>query len=527
MQNKKNLIGLSVLGLTAAFFILPMNAQVTVGSLEPPKATLDVVAGESGNTTAPGIIAPRLTLAELNAKKDLYGDAQKGAVVYITDASDATFIAGYSDEIACEGFAYWNGTKWVGNCVAARTFAAVTTQPQAFTFYEKGTETIVPLVFGAGGSSAMTYQWYKITGSNIHVRIAVPCTDADGTGFNTASFTPTSVIKGRTSNANNCGFYKYYCVAKNQTNDSIVSNIAEVAVGCGAKDMNGEWLSFMCFNLGGTPMNTTMQKAVTINHPDYNPTDGQYSRFVIEDDLYGDLYQWGRIGDGHEKRYSESVVYNAATPPTLENGNFIGEYYPYSQVSRSDATYYGKFIRVFENANNWYPAYSTNIANIADRLWNPGRYKPNDPCAKVRANVISYETWYPSEGDPLSADTGWRTPEQGEWGSIYRGGAISGSPSNAMANTWSWYDKGDPSLTNGVKGYEIKPDGVTTTLFLIASGYRPWWDGDLHDAGNAGHYWSTTTSSSNAMGFSFDSNIIYPAYSRERALGFSLRCIKN
>ena len=114
----------------------------------------------------------------------------------------------------------------------------------------------------------MTYQWYKITGSNIHVRIAVPCTASDGTGYNTASFTPTSVKKDTTRNANNCGFYKYYCVAKNQSNDSVISNVAEVAVGCGAKDLNGEWISFMCFNLGANLLTIAQQKAALITHPD-------------------------------------------------------------------------------------------------------------------------------------------------------------------------------------------------------------------------------------------------------------------
>jgi len=152
MQKKMNLTGLSVLLLIAiTFFSLPMNGQVTIGSQTPPKSTLEVVKSENGNAIADGIIAPRLTLAELNARKNLYTADQTGAFVYITDASGAT-IAGYSDQIICTGFAYWNGVDWVGDCAIPKTFASVTTQPQAFTFYEQGTETIDPFIFGAGGS---------------------------------------------------------------------------------------------------------------------------------------------------------------------------------------------------------------------------------------------------------------------------------------------------------------------------------------------------------------------------------------
>ncbi|MDR1653510.1 MAG: hypothetical protein LBS01_07695 [Prevotellaceae bacterium] len=212
-------------GLTALMSGAALTAQVGVNT-ETPKTTLDVVAGKTDASTAEGLTAPRLKLSELNAKQAKYTADHTGAMVYIT-AVDETSISGYSDQITCTGFVYWNGTHWVGDCAVAKTYAAALTQPKAFTFYEnpEGNDVPVPLVFGAGGSSAMTYQWYKITGNNVHVRIAQKCTGSDGTGVTTNSFTPTSVIKGTTRNANNTGFYRYFCVAKNATNDSVVSNM--------------------------------------------------------------------------------------------------------------------------------------------------------------------------------------------------------------------------------------------------------------------------------------------------------------
>ncbi|MDR1653598.1 MAG: hypothetical protein LBS01_08150, partial [Prevotellaceae bacterium] len=76
-----------ILGLTALMsggqFL---SAQVGINN-ETPAATLDVAAQKTDGTTAEGFIAPRLTLAQLNAKQAQYGEAQTGASVYITDAT--------------------------------------------------------------------------------------------------------------------------------------------------------------------------------------------------------------------------------------------------------------------------------------------------------------------------------------------------------------------------------------------------------------------------------------------------------
>ncbi|MDR2005366.1 MAG: fibrobacter succinogenes major paralogous domain-containing protein, partial [Prevotella sp.] len=116
--------------------------------------------------------------------------------------------------------------------------------------------------------------------------------------------------------------------------------------------------------------------------------------------------------------------------------------------------------------------------------------------------------------------TNWRTPSQDEWGNLYKGGTVSGSPSTATANTWVW------NSTNG-RGYEIRPDGATTTLFLPASGHRHNGNGLLYGQGASGHYWSISVIGANAYYLHFNSGNVYPANSGNRAFGFALRCIKN
>jgi hypothetical protein len=265
MLNHK--IFFTALFLTLALFPATVKAQVTIGAMTEPNATLEVSTLPSESTTPDGLIPPRVTLAQLNARKAQYTHKQTGAMVYITDLSGGT-VSGYSDQITCTGLVFFNGVNWVGDCAQPKTYASIISQPKRFYFYEQGTETIEPIVFSAGGSSTLTYQWYKIVGSNINVRISQPCTAADGTGFNTSSFAPASVLKGTTRVAGNTGYYRYYCVAGNQTGESVESEVVEVAVGCGAKTVDGDWVSFMCFNLGATPQTMAAQKSVNITLTD-------------------------------------------------------------------------------------------------------------------------------------------------------------------------------------------------------------------------------------------------------------------
>ncbi|MDR1544038.1 MAG: hypothetical protein LBS50_06480 [Prevotellaceae bacterium] len=521
-----------LLGFLALMSGAALTAQVGVNT-ETPKMTLDVVAGKTDASTAEGFAAPRLKLSELNAKQAKYTADHTGAMVYVTDI-DAATVQNYSDQITCTGFVYWNGTHWVGDCAAPKTYAAALMQPKAFTFYEnpEGNDVPVPLVFGAGGSSAMTYQWYKITGNNVHIRVAQKCTAADGSGFATNAFTPTSVIKGTTRNANNTGFYRYFCVGKNATNDSVISNIAEVAVGCGAKNLQGEWLSFMCFNLGATELTIAAQKNHTLAAPT-NDADGLHTYQAGEEAIYGDFYQWGRIRDGHEQRGASAgfvagsnaagtnqAAYSASTPIVFEDGNLIGtsQRYPWRQVSRNDGNHYGKFITTGSAQNaNW--AYDLP-ANEIDQLWRSGRFAPNDPCAKIKEDGLTYETFYPTDGITTGANTNWKTPSQDEWGSIYRGGTVSGSPNTALANTWTWYG------SNG-RGFDIKPDGSTITLHLPANGFRHSNNGRLYHQGSPGYYWSISFSGTNANVLLCNNGSVNPAYSVFRGFGFTLRCIKN
>jgi uncharacterized protein (TIGR02145 family) len=107
---------------------------------------------------------------------------------------------------------------------------------------------------------------------------------------------------------------------------------------CGAYTEDGTFIEFACYNLGADPVNG---------------------------DINGDLYQWGRPTDGHEKRDSQTVTTQAtnddATLPIAVNGKFIIGYTDWRSTS-------------------------TNT------LWQEGTKTANDPCPDG-FKVPSYSQW--------------------------------------------------------------------------------------------------------------------------------------
>ncbi|MDR1653509.1 MAG: hypothetical protein LBS01_07690 [Prevotellaceae bacterium] len=287
----------------------------------------------------------------------------------------------------------------------------------------------------------------------------------------------------------------------------------------------------MCFNLGATELTIAAQKNHSMTFSTPNDADGSHYYIAGEEQVYGDLYQWGRIRDGHEQRGAgagfvagskvagtNQVAYNASPPIVFEDGNLIGptQRYPWRQVARTDTDYYGKHIILSQNGN-----WACDLSDAdRDQLWHTGRFAANDPCAKIKEDGLTYETFYPETDGIAGSNTAWKTPAQDEWGSIYRGGTISGSPNSALANTWTWYG------SNG-RGYDIKPDGSTVTLHLPANGNRSGTSGRLLHCGSTGSYWSTSFSGVDAYVLNCNSSNVIPAYVAGRGNGMGLRCIRN
>jgi len=177
--------------------------------------------------------------------------------------------------------------------------------------------------------------------------------------------------------------------------------------GCTVNTSNGGKLTFMAYNLGANP-NMTIEEQMAYK------TAGSTDATV-----YGDLYQWGRRTDGHEKRNSNTTL----------------------TKSNTDIPGHSSFILAESDPGDW-----RNPQN--DNLWGSTK-TANDPCP-----------------------SGWRVPTNAEWESIinantwtYSNNGTPGykiSPDGGKTYTLflpaaSFRSNGNNAIPGNI--YDIMPDG--------------------------------------------------------------------
>ena len=142
-----------------------LNAQVTVGASSTPEATLDVVASNLSNpAVAEGVIAPRLTLVQLDFKDGAYLAAQNGVIVYVTN------VAGGSNEdktagVKTPGYYYYDafaGTQADGSDGVWKSFGSGVPAKQVYRIKPDG-------VYVNDVRNAALSQTYIDNGNKYHV----------------------------------------------------------------------------------------------------------------------------------------------------------------------------------------------------------------------------------------------------------------------------------------------------------------------------------------------------------------------
>jgi uncharacterized protein (TIGR02145 family) len=456
-----------LLGFLALWCGLSMlSAQVGINT-EEPKATLDIVAAKTDGTTAEGVIAPRLDRAALNAKEAKYTAAQTGAIVYVNNAANGT-AAGQAINVTSVGYYYFDGTVWLEMAVGSAVALKITQQPKAFSWSRikdaygdpaaPASPTVAKLKVTAIGSG-LSYQWYRKNRNKNAPAVKLA-------GETNDDFAPPVTAWGMES---------YFVVVKNNTNDSVISNIAEVALGCGAKTIDGGWLKMACYNHGVTTADKSNDPFTYKTGTDEGSTTVKY---YGAGGILGAFYQWGR---------NDSV-------PRTSVGNVAG---PYS-TSGSANTFLAKGDNQITSAHAAYGNFITGPDAAFNYDWRQGYWD---------------FLWYANRGNPCPS--GWWMPTQTDWGSITGGGTNRVSAAQTTANSMEF-----------VQGYKFKPDGSTVTLFLPAAGYRSN-GGGVSYVTSYGHYWSSTSASSMAFSLNFDNNYLYPADSGGRAAGRSVRCVQQ
>lgn len=191
----------------------------------------------------------------------------------------------------------------------------------------------------------------------------------------------------------------------------------------------------------------------------------------------GLLYQWGRKdafpgspGVNTGNTATEPNIYTVSgttsitkTAVTVANN--------FANSVANPATFYYKTSAPYD----WY----SNSSTQNDALWGPASKTVYDPCPE-----------------------GWRVPENGVWSSL-----------TTFNFSWSGVTYGRSN--NDVGG------------FYPAAGYRSYLTGAFSYVGTNGFYWSATVSGSLVYTLSFGTSSFSPSSNDYRALGYSVRCVKE
>jgi len=507
MNLKLSIVNYQLSILLLLFFALPLKAQVTIGAQKAPHSysVLELMS-------AKGLRLPMLS----NDERD--------ALNLTSDSTEAGGLVIYNTDIDCVEF--WSDGKWIDLCSATPASSivnsitltsAVGTDAQTVC----GNTAITPVTYATTGATGATFVGLPagVTGSwdagvvtisgkpTTSGNYIVVLTGGSGSGMAIGTITvntaPQLTISGNNGVVKNAtttysvtpisGVTNYtwtvsgtdWSIVSGQGSNSITATCGadkgtitvtainscgrgtasmDVKVGCPVKTTSGNWLTFMCYNLGAT---TAVQSL----------TPAQQTTYPSAIDLLGDLYQWGRVADGHQLRTSAFVVGPVTTFDV--NGQAIGDTI-------------GKYISGGDN-----PTYDWRTPQNNTLWYNNGK-TVNDPCPD-----------------------GWRVPTETEIRSILNGNStqIAISPlgyTGISGNTWAW--------SGAIPGWLITPSGSSEpTLFLPAAGYRT--SSVVANVGLNACYWTSSFDDVYAISMYCSSTGINPNTYSTHSCAYSVRCV--
>ena len=122
--------------------------------------------------------------------------------------------------------------------------------------------------------------------------------------------------------------------------------------------------------------------------------------------------------------------------------------------------------------------------------------------------------WYAVDDARGLCPIGWHVPSDEEWTVMtnHLGGELVAG--GQMKTAYGWYNGGNGTNSSGFSG--------------LPGGCRRWYDGNFHDAGSAGSWWSSSPVGPDALYrfLSTNSEPVFLSY-LDRQNGFSVRCVRD
>ncbi len=250
--------------------------------------------------------------------------------------------------------------------------------------------------FTVSGSGISNLRFIAVDPANDIVESITPKEDYSGSLTNgkvckaTVVYKPSLNIslRGLTKeNAKKMNLYAVYRLSGTDRAVQLTIRLQDCAC-CGAMTTSGEWLPFMCYNLGA---DETLDPFVWNSIADNRG-----------DDIKGDLYQWGRpADDGHQKRNSGTTS-TLATSDTPGHSNFITTTgtSPYDWRNPANISLWGDGT---QDENQWASIYSTmstpNTWSWTDKGYKVGQslFLPAAGCrgySNASLSLVGYNGYY-------------------------------------------------------------------------------------------------------------------------------------
>jgi len=200
---KSYLYLLLVLALVTMGAIDSANAQVTIGALDIPEVTLEVI-GQANEVAVPdGVLIPRLTGYQLAAKDDAYDAPKHSTLVYVYDAvQDPT---PKTIKVTAPGFYYYDADGDEGNGLWEPLSQCEPAQAKKEWFYMPPFPIEVTYPGPSGGYSIDLYNAFLASTST-------PTPGSGGEYASTGSISSKNTNFGAFYNIGNRGDYDYYVV---------------------------------------------------------------------------------------------------------------------------------------------------------------------------------------------------------------------------------------------------------------------------------------------------------------------------
>jgi hypothetical protein len=309
------------------------------------------------------------------------------------------------------------------------------------------------------------------------------------------------------------------------------------ANGNGTSDSNTpcrKVLRFLTYNLGATAdiagSNATPGETAKAQM-------GYTSGGATDKTVFGDMYQWGRQRDGHEKRNSGTTTTRPADPANAGSQFVTGSS---DWLSTQTDNLWGNGLAIGSGGNG--------VDSEGNEVpLGKGSY---DPCPSGYRVPTQHEwallgneggNYGDTSNDSFSTTSNTNSTVAGNaatptgnpgitWVRVSKGKASSGFVSNATCGYALYdFDEWKEADTGYKNGSDLLSDAGAPEplLFLPAGGYRYYGDGYVYNTGSYGYYWSSVVNGADSHNMYFYSSSVNAnsGSNRYRAYGLSVRCV--